>query len=195
MYDYTQFYIDGAWVDPVTTNTIPVENPATEETIGHISLGSVADVDKAVAAARRAFESWQFSTREERLELMRSIAAGTGVGYGLAFTAERPSRIATLAVGYADGWPRRLGGRAAAWFQGQPLPIVGRVSMDSMTVDASDLAADELAEGDYVELIGEHAPLETVAEQAETIPYEILTGLGARLSRVYLGTDALEAPQ
>jgi aldehyde dehydrogenase (NAD+) len=76
MYDYTQFYIDGQWVDPVTPNTVGVENPATEETIGHISLGSAADVDKAVRAARRAFESWQFSTREERLELLRAIAAG-----------------------------------------------------------------------------------------------------------------------
>ena len=76
MYEYTQFYIDGAWIDPVTPNTSAVENPATEETIGHISLGSAADVDKAVIAAHRAFESWQFSTRAERLELMRAIAAG-----------------------------------------------------------------------------------------------------------------------
>ena len=75
MYEYTQFYIDGAWVDPVTPNTVEVENPATEQAIGHISLGSAADVDKAVAAARRAFESWQFSSRRERLELMRAIAA------------------------------------------------------------------------------------------------------------------------
>lgn len=75
MYEYTQFYIDGQWVDPVTPNTVAVENPATEETIGHISFGTAADVDKAVVAARRAFESWQFSSRAERLELMRSILA------------------------------------------------------------------------------------------------------------------------
>lgn len=75
MYEYTKFYIDGAWVDPVTANTVEVENPATEQTIGHITIGSAADVDKAVVAARRAFETWQFSTREERLELMRAIAA------------------------------------------------------------------------------------------------------------------------
>jgi aldehyde dehydrogenase (NAD+) len=76
MYEYTQFYIDGAWVDPVTPNTVEVENPATEQAIGHISLGGAADVDKAVAAARRAFESWQFSTREQRLDLLKAIAAG-----------------------------------------------------------------------------------------------------------------------
>ncbi|WP_133364651.1 aldehyde dehydrogenase family protein [Qipengyuania sediminis] len=76
MYEYTQFYIDGRWVDPVTPNTVEVENPATEQAIGHISLGSAADVDAAVAAARRAFESWQFSTRDERLDLLKAIAAG-----------------------------------------------------------------------------------------------------------------------
>ena len=74
MYEFTQFYIDGQWVDPAAPNTVPVENPATEETIGHISLGAAADVDKAVAAARRAFDSWQFSTREERLDLLKAIA-------------------------------------------------------------------------------------------------------------------------
>ncbi len=76
MYEHTQFYIDGVWVDPVTARTVPVENPATEQTIGHISLGSAADVDKAAAAARRAFESWQFSTRAERLDLLKAIGAG-----------------------------------------------------------------------------------------------------------------------
>ncbi|MXP29667.1 aldehyde dehydrogenase family protein [Porphyrobacter algicida] len=76
MYEYTQFYIDGQWVDPAQPNSQPVENPATEETIGHIAFGSAADVDRAVVAARKAFESWQFSSREERLELLRAIQAG-----------------------------------------------------------------------------------------------------------------------
>ncbi|MEO1969580.1 MAG: aldehyde dehydrogenase family protein [Sphingomonadaceae bacterium] len=76
MYEYTQFYIDGQWVDPAEPNSQPVENPATEETIGHIAFGSAADVDRAVVAARKAFESWQFSSREERLELLRAIQAG-----------------------------------------------------------------------------------------------------------------------
>lgn len=76
MYEYTQFYIDGQWVDPVQPNIQAVENPATEETLGHISFGSAADVDRAVAAARRAFASWQFSTRAERLDLLRAIQAG-----------------------------------------------------------------------------------------------------------------------
>ena len=75
MRDCTKFYIDGQWVDPVTPNAQPVENPATEETIGHISFGTQADVDKAVAAARRAFESFSQTSKEERLTLLRAIQA------------------------------------------------------------------------------------------------------------------------
>ncbi len=75
MRDYLKFHIDGRWVDPVEPLTLDVENPATEGVCGRISLGSQADVDKAVAAARRAFGSWSRSTREERLDLMGAIAA------------------------------------------------------------------------------------------------------------------------
>ena len=124
---------------------------------------------------------------EARVIQVRSVAAGAGVGYGHAFTAARPSRIATLAMGYADGWPRRLGGRSSASFEGRAAPIVGRVSMDSLTVDVTDLPPGAVREGGFAELIGPHAPLEAVAEAAGTIPYEILTGLGPRLGRVYVG--------
>lgn len=123
---------------------------------------------------------------EARVIQVRAVEAGAGVGYGLVHTASRPSRLATLAVGYADGWPRRLGGRAAAWFGGVRLPIVGRVSMDTMTVDATALPPGMLGEGDHVELIGPQATVEAVAEQAETIPYEIFTGLGPRLRRTHV---------
>jgi aldehyde dehydrogenase (NAD+) len=73
MRDYLKFYIDGTWVDPITPRTAEVINPATEEVSGHISLGSAADVDKAVAAARKAFPSWSESTREQRLDLLLAI--------------------------------------------------------------------------------------------------------------------------
>jgi aldehyde dehydrogenase (NAD+) len=75
MRNYTQFYIDGQWVDPVTAKTAEVINPATEAVSGTISLGSEADVDKAVAAARRAFTSWSQTSVKERLDLLRSIQA------------------------------------------------------------------------------------------------------------------------
>jgi aldehyde dehydrogenase (NAD+) len=73
MRDYLKFYIDGAWVDPVTPKTLDVINPATEGVAGRISLGAAADVDKAVNAARKAFESFSRTTREERIELMERI--------------------------------------------------------------------------------------------------------------------------
>ena len=75
MREHLKFYIGGEWVDPVELRTLDVENPATEEIAGRIALGSAADVDKAVAAARKAFESWSRSSREERLELLQRILA------------------------------------------------------------------------------------------------------------------------
>ncbi len=75
MRDYLKFYIDGKWVDPVQPKTADVINPATEEVAGRISLGSPADVEKAVAAARKAFPSWSVTTREQRLDLLKSIQA------------------------------------------------------------------------------------------------------------------------
>jgi len=100
-----------------------------------------------------------------------------------------------VSVGYADGWPRRLGGRGAAYFKGVRLPIVGRVSMDSMTLDVTALADSELAPGDVVELIGPHQTLEAVAADADTITYEILTSLGRRYARTYVGETALSPPE
>src|SRR5246127_3003129 len=75
MREYLKFYIDGRWVDPVRPNTFDVENPASEQVSGKISLGSAADVDVAVNAARRAFTSWSQSTRDQRLELLEAILA------------------------------------------------------------------------------------------------------------------------
>ena len=75
MREMLKFYIDGKWVDPATPNSLDVINPATEEVCGRISLGSAADVDLAVAAAKRAFESYSQTTREERIELLEAILA------------------------------------------------------------------------------------------------------------------------
>ncbi|MDF2494603.1 alanine racemase [Sphingomonas sp.] len=116
----------------------------------------------------------------------REIPAGTGVGYGLTYTAPDVRRLATLAIGYADGWPRALSNRGAACHNGVRLPIVGRVSMDSIMVDISALDAGALQEGDLVELIGPGQSLDQVAADAGTIAYEILTSLGRRHARSYL---------
>ena len=73
MVDHLKFYIDGAWQAPTTKKTLPVVNPATEEPLYEVALGSAADVDKAVAAARRAFETYSLTTREQRVELLGKI--------------------------------------------------------------------------------------------------------------------------
>ena len=77
MREYLKFYIDGRWVDPVQPNAFDVDNPATEQVSGQISLGSAADVDVAVKAARRAFTGWSQTSREQRLDLLEAISPST----------------------------------------------------------------------------------------------------------------------
>jgi alanine racemase len=98
-------------------------------------------------------------------------------------------------VGYGDGWPRALGNAGAAYYKGVCLPIIGRVSMDSMTIDISvlDDIGLVLQPRDMVELLGPHQSLEDVAQAAGTITYEILTRLGRRYQRTYL-KDSTRAP-
>ena len=118
-----------------------------------------------------------------RVLKVRDVQAGTTVGYNATWTARRPSRIATACIGYADGWHRSLSDRGAALFDGQPVPLVGRVSMDLTTYDATDHPG--IAAGSWLELIGpDHSP-DQVAEAAGTNGYEVLTSLGRRFHRRY----------
>jgi alanine racemase len=113
----------------------------------------------------------------------RDLPAGTGVGYGHTFHADRPMRAATISLGYADGWPRHA--IASAFLGDVRLPFVGRVSMDSIIVDVSRLDRP-LAAGEFVEVIGPHQSVDDVAALAGTIGYEILTSLGRRFHSVYV---------
>src|SRR3954470_17150154 len=106
MREHLKFFIDGQWVDPVTPRTIDVINPATEEVCGRVSAGSAADVDRAVAAARKAFKAWSKTTREQRLAALNRIVE--------AFTA----RVGPLAEAITE----EMG--APAWLaQGTQAPI------------------------------------------------------------------------
>ncbi|PKP94845.1 MAG: alanine racemase [Alphaproteobacteria bacterium HGW-Alphaproteobacteria-16] len=129
---------------------------------------------------------------DARILQIREIADGAGVGYGLDYVARGPRRLATIGMGYGDGWPRNLGGIGAAWSGGCRLPIVGRISMDSMVIDISDLPENALNEGDFVEFLGPSQSLKDVARDAGTIGYEILTRLGRRHRRVYVEGDITE---
>jgi alanine racemase len=123
---------------------------------------------------------------EARIIQLRNIPAGAGVGYGFDFIADRPLRIATLSAGYADGWPRALSGKGAAWLAGHRLPILGRISMDSCMVDVTDLPEGRIRPGDSVELIGPHQSVAGLSDQLSTTPHEILTSLGQRFARSYI---------
>ena len=124
---------------------------------------------------------------KSRIAYIKTIPAGTRVSYGGTFTARRPSRIATLPIGYADGYPRLLSNRGQVLIHSQYAPITGRVCMDLTMVDVTDIPEAEV--GDEVVLIGksgaEEIRTEKIAEWAQTISYEILTGLGRRIQRIY----------
>ncbi len=120
-------------------------------------------------------------TLKIRVLQIRDVPHGAPVGYDATWRAPRASRIATACVGYADGWPRSLSNRGHAYFDGRPLPLVGRVSMDLVTYDATDIP--QLQQGDWLELIGPNCPVDEVARLAQTNGYEILTSLGARYRR------------
>jgi alanine racemase len=118
-----------------------------------------------------------------RVLAVRVIPEGATVGYNATWTAARASRIATIGVGYADGWHRSHSNTGAAYFDGHPVPLVGRVSMDLTTFDATDQPG--LRPGDWLELLGPHRSVDDAARDAGTIGYEVLTALGRRYHRVY----------
>ncbi len=116
---------------------------------------------------------------------IREVREQVSVGYGATRQVSPPARVATVDVGYADGYPRALGACGYAVRAGQRAPLLGRVSMDLLTLEVSGLSARQLAVGDYVELIGGGAPLEEVAALAGTVNYELLTSLSRRAHRIY----------
>src|SRR5215470_19034403 len=122
-----------------------------------------------------------------RIVMLKTVPAGTPLGYGLTFTTARESRVATLPIGYADGLRRLHSNNGRVLTRGRLAPIVGRVSMDLTIIDVTDVPGAEL--GDEVILIGEQngskISAEDLAERIGTISYEIVTGISARVPRVY----------
>ncbi|GAN68716.1 alanine racemase [Acetobacter orleanensis] len=128
---------------------------------------------------------------QARVIQTRQVPAGACVGYGAAFTAQHQTPIALLGIGYGDGFPRRLGQRGFVICPDWPdikLPIIGRISMDSLAVDLTPLlaaGAPPPPTGAVFDLIGPHMPLDEVAHLADTIGYELLTDLGTRYHRLH----------
>lgn len=130
-------------------------------------------------------------TLRSALISVRTIGAGESVGYGGTFRASRESRIATVPIGYADGYFRALSNRGVVLVRGTRCPVAGRVSMDLLGVDVTDVASAIV--GDEVVLLGKQQGAEVTVEElaraAGTVPYEIFTNVSRRVPRVYLGGD------
>ena len=127
---------------------------------------------------------------EARILQVRDVDTPMTVGYGATHRVAGPGRIATAAVGYADGWFRSLGNRGHAMIGGTLVPAVGRISMDLTTFDLGGLPPDAAIPGAMIELMGPGHDVDAVAAEAGTIGYEVLTALGRRAARRYVGDAA-----
>ena len=126
---------------------------------------------------------------------LRELAPGATVGYSATWEARRPSRVAILGAGYKDGVPRSLSSRddhgpAQVFISGRRCPIIGRVSMDMMAVDVTDLPAGSVTRGTRAEILGRNILIDEAAAWAGTISYELLTRLGSRYARLYTGLES-----
>ncbi len=134
-----------------------------------------------------------------RIVHIRNVERGDSVGYGGTWTARRPTRLAIVSAGYADGYFRAAGSNdgtrgAEVVVAGKRCPIAGRVSMDLMAVDVTDLEKNALRRGHMATLIGEGITVDELAHHFGTIGYEVLTSLGPRYARVYKGGAATVEP-
>ncbi|KZD05402.1 alanine racemase [Oceanibaculum pacificum] len=127
---------------------------------------------------------------EGRVLQVRYVDSGEAVGYGASRRFDRPGKIATIATGYADGYLRSLSNGSLAHLAGHRVPMMGRVSMDLLTFDVTDLPEGLVIPGGLVELLGEQYTPDDAARDAGTIGYEILTSLGQRYARRYIGAGA-----
>jgi alanine racemase len=124
------------------------------------------------------------STLKSRISQLRHLKAGETVGYSRAGKVKRPSVIATINLGYADGFSRALGnGVGKVWIKGTLAPVIGSVCMDMTMIDITGIPA---AEGDEVIIFGKEHPIDNIAKAMNTIPYEVLTSVGQRVKRVYI---------
>jgi alanine racemase len=120
-------------------------------------------------------------TLRSHLIAIKDLEAGERVGYGGAWVAQRPTRLAVAAVGYGDGYPRSLPSGSPVLVNGQRAPLAGRVSMDMIGIDVTELASPPRP-GDPVVLWGDGLPVEEIAVWAQTIPYELLCGISQRVA-------------
>ena len=123
------------------------------------------------------------TTLKTTISQVKAVKSGESVGYSRKGIATKDSLIATVRIGYADGYPRLLSnGAGKMWVNDQLVPVIGNVCMDMTMLDVTGM---EVSEGDEVIVFGEQLPVSDMAAWAQTIPYEILTGISQRVKRVY----------
>lgn len=124
-------------------------------------------------------------TLKSTIAQIREVPLGETVGYNRKGILSRNSRIATIRIGYADGYSRRLGnGKGYMWVKGKQAPVIGNICMDMTMIDITDIP--EAMEGDEVEVFGKHIPVQEIAAATDTIAYEVLTGISQRVKRIYV---------
>lgn len=159
-----------------------------------IALYGANPLDPSAGPRREASRMAEVVHLEGKILQVRSVDRGMTVGYGAGYIVEKPTQIATVAVGYADGFSRALSGRGSAIIKGRQghvrVPIAGRVSMDLITLDVSALDAGDCRPGTPVSLLGGGIDIDEQAAVAGTISYELLTQLGRRYRRIYKGSAA-----
>jgi len=175
--------------------------PASFANSSGIFLGHITDYDlvrPGVALYGVNPTPWQSNpmkpvvTLKGRILQVREVTKGDTVGYGATWTAPVDARIAVVSIGYADGLPRAAAGSETepginAIVAGQRCPVAGRISMDLTAIDVTALPTDAVRRGDFATFIGDGITVDEVARHAGTIGYEILTSLGRRYRRVYVG--------
>jgi alanine racemase len=125
-------------------------------------------------------------TLHARILQARRIDAFQTVGYGGAWRSARPSRVATIALGYADGYFRILINRTHVHLAGHRVPVIGRISMDLVTIDVTDVPESQAQVGALVEVLGPRMTPDDLADHARTNAYEVMTALGRRYARLYV---------
>ncbi len=163
------------------------------------SAGAILDSDKHLDMARIGISLYGLSpssdlemkddlipvlTVKSVVSLVKEIHPGDTVSYGRTFKCEKPMKIATVTAGYADGYPRLLSNKGFVYINGQKAPIVGRVCMDQMCVDVTDI--DNVKMGDEVLLFGKDLKVDLLADLCGTINYEIICGISPRVPRIIL---------
>ncbi|MBL7729961.1 MAG: alanine racemase, partial [Chitinophagaceae bacterium] len=135
------------------------------------------------SAATGRLDLHTVATLRSTIAQLKELKKGDSVSYNRKGVVQKDSRIATVRIGYADGYPRRLGnGIGSVYINGKLAPVIGTVCMDMFMIDVTELSVQE---GDEVVLFGKPLPVQQMAEWAGTIPYEIMTGISQRVKRVY----------